>query len=214
MTAWACARAAKLIFWDFDGVIKDSVDVKTRAFVHLFAPYGQHVAEQVRAHHEAHGGMPRFEKIPVYLRLAGEEPTDALVVELCERFGDLVRRRVIDSPWVPGVEEYLRRNPDQQVFVLVSATPEDDLKQILEALDLRACFKDVFGAPTSKKEAIRLTLRRYHICPEDSLMIGDAIEDMDAAYANDLAFLLRRHSTNSRAFADYDGPSIVDLAGL
>jgi|TARA_Y100000310_G_C20511448_1_gene729077 beta-phosphoglucomutase-like phosphatase (HAD superfamily) len=34
---------AKVIFWDFDGVIKDSVNVKTRAFEKLFLPFGENV---------------------------------------------------------------------------------------------------------------------------------------------------------------------------
>ena len=31
----------KLVFWDFDGVIKDSVTVKTDAFSKLFEKYGE-----------------------------------------------------------------------------------------------------------------------------------------------------------------------------
>ena len=45
----------KLYFWDFDGVIKDSVDVKTQAYFQLFEPFGLDVAERVRQHHEAMG---------------------------------------------------------------------------------------------------------------------------------------------------------------
>ncbi|MEC7219091.1 MAG: hypothetical protein VXW29_01645, partial [SAR324 cluster bacterium] len=34
-------EAYKLIFWDFDGVIKDSVPLKTEAFDQLFCEYGE-----------------------------------------------------------------------------------------------------------------------------------------------------------------------------
>ena len=64
----------KILFWDFDGVIKDSVEVKTQAFFQLFEPFGELVAEKVRKHHEAHGGMSRFDKFPIYLQWAGLEP--------------------------------------------------------------------------------------------------------------------------------------------
>ena len=43
----------ELVFWDFDGVIKESVSVKTDAFVDLFRPFGSDVCEQVRKHHLA-----------------------------------------------------------------------------------------------------------------------------------------------------------------
>ena len=51
----------------FDGVIKESVSVKTDAFVDLFRPYGRDVCEQVRKHHLANGGMSRYQKMPTYL---------------------------------------------------------------------------------------------------------------------------------------------------
>ena len=42
------------IFWDFDGVIADSVDVKTRAFEEMFTPYGEAVLKQVIEDHRQH----------------------------------------------------------------------------------------------------------------------------------------------------------------
>lgn len=204
----------KLIFWDFDGVIKDSVAVKTKAFVQLFAPYGHEVAEKVRFHHEANGGMSRFDKIPLYLRWAGEEPSELRVNEFCDQFSQLALQGVIEAPWVPGVESCLRNNPNQQIFVLVSATPQDELEQILRALDLKRCFTNIFGAPTGKKEAIRMTLAAHSINPQECIMIGDALADLEAAQANQVHFLLRRHETNSGVFANYIGPSTIDFIEL
>ena len=42
-------------------------------------------------------------------------------------------------------------------------------------------------------------------------MIGDARADMEAARANGVPFLLRRHGTNAAVFAHYDGPFIKDM---
>ena len=39
-------KKAKTIFWDFDGVIKDSVSVKSDAFEELFLPFGSDVAKK------------------------------------------------------------------------------------------------------------------------------------------------------------------------
>ena len=63
----AIIKCASIVFWDFDGVIKDSVEVKAAAFERLFLPYGAEIARRVRQHHEAHGGMSRFDKVPLYL---------------------------------------------------------------------------------------------------------------------------------------------------
>ena len=203
-----------VIIWDFDGVIKDSVEVKSVAYYLLFEPFGHDIAARVRIHHESHGGMSRFEKLPIYLQLAGEEESVTQVNEYCLRFSQLVTKAVIDAPWVPGVEVYLRSNPYSQKFILVSATPHDELIAILDALHLKACFFDIIGAPVSKKKAIAMTLAAHSFDPVDCLMIGDAREDQNAAQENNVQFLLRRHATNAQLFVDYTGKSVKDFTGL
>jgi phosphoglycolate phosphatase-like HAD superfamily hydrolase len=204
-------REFRVVFWDFDGVIKDSVEVKTRAFVKLFEVFGEKVVMRVRKHHEANGGMSRFDKVPLYLQWADEEPSQHRVREFCDRFGDLVLQGVIDAPWVPGVETFLRNNPYRQIFVLVSATPQGELEEILKALDLAKCFEEVFGAPTRKRDAISITLAALGFGSYECLMVGDARADLDAAEANQVPFLLRRHATNSNMFASYSGSSVKDF---
>src|SRR3989338_793763 len=204
----------KLIFWDFDGVIKESIEVKTQAFVKLFEPFRGELAERVREHHLAHGGMSRFDKLPLYLQWAGEEPTQARVSAFCDQFGQLVLQGVINAPWVPGCETYLRSNSHQQIFILVSATPQDELEQILHTLDLTGCFSEVFGAPIRKNDAIRMTLAARGLAPHDCLMIGDARADLEAAEANQVPFMLRHHETNSDVFAGYTGFSVRDFTAL
>lgn len=204
----------RVLFWDFDGVIKESVDVKTQAYIELFQDYGADVAEQVRYHHETNGGMSRFEKLPLYLKWAGEVCHSARVGQFCDKFASMVVNEVIKSAWVPGVEGYLRSNPYGQIFIVVSATPQDELIEILSSLCLLSCFTHIYGAPTPKKDALRTVLQMLHVSPEHCLMIGDADVDFDAANANDVPFLLRRHATNGDVFVHYTGPSVNDFSML
>ena len=207
-------RSARLIFWDFDGVIKESVDVKTRAYFQLFEPFGAVVAERVREHHEAFGGMSRFDKFPLYLQWAGEEPTASKVREYCEQFSHRVVQGVIDASWVPGAERYLRNNSSRQTFVLVSATPQDELFHILNALNLTECFAEIYGAPARKQDAIRNTLDIRRLDARDCLVIGDAQADLDAAAINQVPFLLRRHGSNASLVAAHAIASIDDFTEL
>ena len=195
-------------------MIKDSVSVKTAAFFELFKPYGLDIAKRVKKHHELNGGMSRYEKFPLYLKWTGEEVTETLLLEFCERFRQMVVQGVIDSPWVPGAEEYLRANSYQQKFILVSATPQEELMQILQTLDIQNCFEAIFGSPMSKTEAIKKIINLHNIPPEYCLMIGDARADMEAAENNNISFLLKRHATNFDAFVDYDGHSIERINEL
>lgn len=103
---------------DADGVIKDSVSVKSDAFELLFLPFGDKVAKKVKKHHEENGGMSRYDKLPIYLNWAGEDSSKELICKFEQKFYQLVKKQVIKSPWVVGVLEYLQIYYKKQFFLL------------------------------------------------------------------------------------------------
>jgi phosphoglycolate phosphatase-like HAD superfamily hydrolase len=201
--------SSALVFWDFDGVIKESVNVKTLAYEKLFLPFGPEIAARVRQHHERHGGVSRFDKIPLYLAWAGAG--SELCEEYCDRFSDSVVQAVIDSPWVPGVREYLLQHCEEQYFVLVTATPQEEIELILRALDIHNCFREVHGAPTTKTCAIEATLCKSGCSPSRAVMVGDAETDLRAAQANSVNFILRCTPLNLSIQISFDGPMLENL---
>ena len=56
----------RTIIFDFDGVISESVNIKTIAFAEMYKDYGDEVVKQVIAHHLSHGGVSRYEKFRIY----------------------------------------------------------------------------------------------------------------------------------------------------
>lgn len=204
-------QASKIVFWDFDGVIKDSVEVKTAAYIEVFRPYGKEVYDRVKQHHESHGGVSRFDKIPLYLSWAGEPVTTGKVAELCEYFSRLVVQAVINSPWVPGVYEYLLAHCKQQYFVLVTATPQKEIERILTALNISHCFYKCYGAPTEKTIAINDVLKQLRISPSDAVMLGDSDADYKAALASHVSFMLRRTAINHHLQAQHEGAAFDNL---
>lgn len=204
-------REHRVLFWDFDGVIKETVGVKTDAYVGLFAPFGDSIGAQVRAHHERNGGMSRFEKLPLYLKWAGRGASALEVARYCELFSSAVFQAVLDSAWVPGAREYLLENHLRQRMVLITATPQTEIERILELSGIADCFCEIHGAPTAKSAAIASALLRL-ACPyEDALVIGDAESDMSAALATKVRFLLRRTPHNLDLQRSYTGPQCEDF---
>lgn len=106
------------IFWDFDGVIKDSVEIKNNAFEELFSRFDKEVVIDIKRHHIENIGLSRFEKIPLYLSFAGENVTKKQVKEYYEKYSFLVKSSVINSKWVPGVLNYLDSNFKKKSFLL------------------------------------------------------------------------------------------------
>ena len=188
---------ASLIFWDFDGVIKESVSIKTDAYIKIFEPYGKNIQDLVKNHHETNGGVSRFEKIPFYFKeYVGKSLTDNEAKSYYDKFSSLVLELVINSSWVPGVNTYLKAKYKKQHFILVTGTPEDEINIILKRLFLGVYFKKVFGAPMSKIEAVRISLDKFDIRPDKTVFIGDSSSDMEAAQVNNVPFLLRRTTKN------------------
>jgi len=201
----------KVIFWDFDGVIKDSIEAKGEAFVELFKTYGEVVCNKILDHHLCNLGMSRYIKMPIYLELAGEEISEKKVNSLCEALSQLIKIKVINSPWVPGVQLYLDSNWRKQKFFIVTATPQKEIEIILEDLDISRKFASIFGYPINKTEAIRKTLIEINASKSECLMIGDAKVDHDAALDTGITFLLRRHTLNERGFSGYGKDFINDF---
>ena len=56
----------KGIIFDFDGVIAESVHIKSSAFSDLYKSYGEDIVKRVVKHHEANSGMSRYKKIRYY----------------------------------------------------------------------------------------------------------------------------------------------------
>jgi phosphoglycolate phosphatase-like HAD superfamily hydrolase len=207
----ALLNASQIVFWDFDGVIKDSVMVKSAGYEKLFLPFGEDVVKRVNKHHNVHGGISRYEKIPLYLSWAGEPANPIQVQDFCDRFSELVQQAVVDSPWVPGVCEYLSSHYADQCFVLITGTPQKEIEEILHALNITRYFRNVYGAPKAKTIMVKDVLERLS-CPfEQALVIGDSGTDLEAAKNNNVAFLLRRTSLNKELQKQFTGPSFENL---
>lgn len=187
--------------------------MKSDAFERLFAPFGAHVAGLVRDHHERHGGMSRYEKLPLYLRWAGCSNSAADVARYEKLFSMEVRQAVIDCPWVAGAREYLEANHIRQHCVLVTATPQQEIQSIVSALGIAHCFREVHGAPRAKADAIEACLSRFGFGRKEALLIGDSESDLAAARSAGVDFLLRCTSLNGALQRAYNGPRCNDFTG-
>jgi phosphoglycolate phosphatase-like HAD superfamily hydrolase len=190
------------------------VNLKGDAFTELFKAYGDVLVNKIRTHHALHGGVSRFDKIPLYLGWAGLPQDPENVRRFCERFSHIVFQKVLEAPWVPGAEKLLRYNPFQQRFFLVTATPQPEIESILGALNLAVVFEGVFGAPVKKTDAIQKVLAASGIASARCLLVGDSLADQQAALAANIPFLLREHSDNRDLPWMRSVPCISDFLGL
>ena len=199
------------IFFDFDGVIKDSVEAKSEVFEHLFSPFGSEIARKVRKHHEINTGVSRYEKFPLYLVWAGLEPNEEIISEYSDKFSSLVVQRVIESDWVPGIINFLRDFSERARLFVVTATPQAEIEEILKQLAIENYFTSVIGAPTPKGEGMQLLMENFSINAEQAIMVGDSKSDYLAAKANKVDLILRRTKLNKKLQRTIGGAMISDF---
>lgn len=205
-----------LIILDFDGVILESVSVKTEAFRRLFEFVPNYVDTIVQFHLD-NGGMSRFDKFHyIYDNILNEDLTPSKFDDLSEKFSTIVFKEVIKTPFVPGAWEFLERYHYKIPLYVVSATPENELRQIIQRRGMAHYFKEVFGAPQKKSKCIKEILNLTGISPYSVIFIGDAKNDLEAARTAGVRFIGRVKKEDENRFTGSVGieAEISDLHEL
>jgi len=193
------------IFLDFDGVVLESAEIKTKAFYDVYLSYGPDIAEKARQHHLNHQGVNRLEKFKHIHNFYLKRKCEYKELEIMsKKFTDAVFQRIIACECVPGVISFLEKYQNRKVPVfLLSATPHDELLLILELRKLSPYFTEVYGAPNEKKTAGLEIINRYNFKHENLIFIGDSISDCQAAKSMGVPFLGRLTQGNDQSFAGH-----------
>ncbi|HEY4240978.1 MAG TPA: HAD family hydrolase [Kofleriaceae bacterium] len=181
------------VVFDFDGVILESADCKTDAFVELYEPHGPAVVAQVRAHHLANLGISRFKKFAWIAEHVLHVPhTEADDQRLGQGFSDLALAKVLAAPFVAGAEAALAWLAARGIPAFVATgTPQPEIEMIVERRALGAAFREVHGTPREKADIVRDVLARHGWAPADVLFVGDGTSDHKAALEVGTPFLAR-----------------------
>ena len=205
----------RAIAFDFDGVLAESVDVKTRAYALLFQKEGEEVVQQVVDFHLKNGGVSRFEKFRFYYSDILHRPlSEERFQELCAQFSRLVVDEVVAAPWVNGAKEFLIRNEKQYTFAIISGTPEDELKEIVRRREMDHFFSSVRGSPKDKVTLLGEVMDEYQLKSEEMVFVGDAETDWRAARETGVPFLWRCAPGETELLPDYAGPRLSSLREL
>jgi phosphoglycolate phosphatase len=179
------------VIFDFDGVILDSVSLKTELFVRC---YGNEPSKEQKAHireyQARHGGVGRGEKFTYFERaLFNREPTPDSVARLSRLYGDFLATEIEACHYLPGALTFLDALHGKMPVHLVSGTLHEDLVRILDQRSLTRFFTAVIGSPTRKIDAFQHIIRTAGYDPAAVLAIGDSVTELEAAEATGTQFI-------------------------
>ncbi len=186
----------KAIVFDFDGVIAESMDLKSEAFAYVFRDCSKDVIEKVVKLHRDNGGMTRFEKFRIaYRDFLRRELTKAREEQLGKEFSDYVFDRTVKCPYVSGAKEFIEKNYKKYKLFVASGIPHQEINQIIDARGLQQYFIGVWGIPgpvgKNKGDILKMILLQFKFLPNEIIFIGDAPTDYQGAVDAGVPFIAR-----------------------
>ncbi len=204
----------KAIVLDFDGVILESVDIKTRAFFHLFKNHPSKIEKIVKLHKDM-AGVSRFEKFRLIYRDILRQPLNKPEAEYLGReFSAFVGREILTCPFVTGALEFLEKQSRLLPIFIVSGTPEEELRDIVASRCLERYCSGVYGSPRTKDDILQTVIAGHSWCPWEVVFVGDAITDFEAASRIGVPFVARVADGEVNPFPDSVRWIVPDLRTL
>lgn len=209
-------RKYKFFFFDFDGVIVDSLDIKTKAFGELFGKYGKDVSSKVMDYHRNNGGVSRYDKFKYYYKnLLCKNINKEIIGRLDKSYSKLVVKKVIAAPYIRDALFFIRMlNRVKRDCFIISGTPQKEIRYILKRRKISQLFKEVVGSPVNKIDNLKRLIDDYEINPEEAIFFGDARSDYKAAKENNIWFVRIVKNKKSELNGLLSAPKLKDFSLL
>lgn len=207
--------ALKTLLFDFDGVLVESTEIKTRAFAELFAHESPDKIREIIDYHEKNGGVSRTEKFKfIHKVILKREFNDSMASNLAKRFSELVLEKVIEAPYTPGAKNFLDQYSGLYRSFVISGTPHTELEEIVARRQMKSYFSEIYGSPKRKSDIVRRLMDARKIEPETSVFIGDSLTDYEVAKEFKIHFIARIHEGNEVWLSGIDCVRCKDLVNL
>ena len=180
----------KNILWDFDGVILDSMPIRDYGFRKVFESYPEELVEEFIKYHRLNGGLSRFHKIKYfYNTLLSKDISKEQIQEYADKFTIIMKEQLINKKYlIQDSVDFIKSNHKNYNFHIVSGSEHHELNYLCEKLDLAECFLSINGSPTPKNDLVKNLLEQEQYNKEETILIGDSINDYDAAIINGISF--------------------------
>lgn len=180
----------KNIIFDFDGVILDSVPTKTEAYRKLFKEYPSNKVEKLVEYHMQNGGISRYIKVKYFFEeILSQSITENEILKHANRYSELTKEELTNSKYmIDDAVNFVKQNYHNYNMHIASGADENDLKYICEKLELTPYFLSINGSPTKKNEIVKNILLLNNYNQDETILIGDSINDYEAAKNSGIEF--------------------------
>lgn len=198
------------IFFDCDGVILDSNNIKTEAFKYVSRRFGLKASSSLVKYHLQNGGVSRYEKFNFFIEkiLPNTNPNfliknkENTLRELVENFSKFLHLKLLKCNIANNLYELRNSTPDTKWFI-VSGSDQSELRHLFAKRNINDYFDGgIFGSPNSKAEIMNnLIISKKIALP--ALFIGDSMLDHKISKKFNLSFYFMSNWSDFYEYKEY-----------
>lgn len=180
----------KNILWDFDGVLISSQSVREEGFIKVLAGYPEREIRELLDYHRENGGLSRYVKFRYFFENIRQEAiSEKKVLEMASHFSEIMRQKLVDQEVIiEDSHRFVRENCRSYVMHIISGSDQEELRFLCEKLQLTKYFRTIEGSPTPKIQLVTNLMNKFNYRPSETILIGDSINDYEAAARNNVEF--------------------------
>jgi phosphoglycolate phosphatase-like HAD superfamily hydrolase len=171
------------VVFDFDGTLVDSNAIKREGFFRVASAHAGSSTDMEAVLASVSGDRRAvFEAYARRVRTRPGEPLPQVVDDLVHAYSSMIDSAVASAPEMAGATrllEDLRRRRIQ--LYLSSATPLENLQEIVAKRGWTDRFDRIYGRPTSKVDALRHVMTASGFRERDIAVVGDGEDDLSSA---------------------------------
>lgn len=159
-------------------------------FREIFKDFDKVLVEKLIEYHSINGGLSRFHKIRYFFNeILKKDIDDKEVKAYADRFSLIMREELVKSKYlILDSVNFIKENYKKYNFHIVSGSEHDELNFLCQKLQTNHYFHSINGSPTPKIELVKNLLIKENYKKSETILIGDSINDYEAAKENNIAF--------------------------
>ena len=180
----------KVILWDFDGVILDSMPIRDEGFRRILQKYNNVLVEEFIKYHKYNAGLSRFHKIRYfYNKFLNREISEVKVLQYANEFSLFMKQELVNKKYlIEDTITFIKNNYTNYSFHIVSGSEEKELQFLCNKLEIDKYFVSINGSPIHKNDLVKNVLLNFNYISKECILIGDSINDYEAALKNNITF--------------------------
>jgi HAD superfamily hydrolase (TIGR01549 family) len=193
----------KHLFFDFDGVLFNSNKIRTKGFKIIFKEFPKTMVDKLVDYHEINGGSSRYHKIRYFFEnILNKDISDELLQTYANEYREVMSKELFDEKLkISDSINFLKTKRKKFIKIyIVSGSDQNELRSLCEFLEIKDLFNGIYGSPIAKNDLVKNILKKNSLKLKDCCLIGDSLNDKEAALINDITFF----AYNNHKLNEYD----------